>query len=90
MLGVLDLEEVDYSLTDELADNISHFIDNNIESYSEVDYGFNKQVFDRYSKTGEFLLENFGIETSLYIRANEEKRKEIKQRNPNLLIQQRN
>ena len=79
MLGVLDLEEVDYSLTDELADNISHFIDNNIESYSEVDYGFNKQVFDRYSKTGEFLLENFGIETSLYIRANEEKRKEIKQ-----------
>lgn len=79
MLGVLDLEEVDYSLTDELADNISHFIDNNIESYSEVDYGFNKQVFDRYSKTGEFLLQNFGIETSLYIRANEEKRKEIKQ-----------
>ena len=79
MLGVLHLEEVDYSLTDELADNISHFIDNNIESYSEVDYGFNKQVFDRYSKTGEFLLENFGIETSLYIRANEEKRKEIKQ-----------
>jgi hypothetical protein len=79
MLGVLDLEEIEYKLTDEFIIKISYFINNNIESYSEIDYGFNKQVYDRYSKTGEFLLENFGIDTSLYIRANEEKRKEIKQ-----------
>ncbi|SMD02330.1 DUF262 domain-containing protein [Chryseobacterium sp. YR221] len=78
MLGILDLEEKEYGLDDELKNNISKFIDLNIEAYSEIDYGFNKQVYDRYSQTGEFLLVNFNIDTSLYIRPNDEKRNEIK------------
>src|SRR5690606_8426303 len=56
MLGVLDLEEQKYNLDDALKVKIANFIDNNFDSYTEVDYGFNKQVYGRYSKTGEFLL----------------------------------
>lgn len=78
MLGILDLEETNYTLNDDFVKEISYFIDSNYDSYSEIDYGFNKQVYERYSKTGEFLLINFNVDTSLYIRPNEEKRNEIK------------
>lgn len=78
MLGILDQEEEKYNFTENFKIDISKFIDKNIDSYSEIDYGFNKQVYDRYSKTGEFMLEYFGIDTSLYIRPNDEKRNEIK------------
>lgn len=78
MLGILDLEEKEYKYNEKLKTTISTFIDKNYDSYSEVDYGFNRQVYDRYSKTGEFLLEYFDIDTTLYIRPNDQKRLEIK------------
>jgi hypothetical protein len=78
MFGILDQEDEKYEFSESLKIDISSFIHNNFDSYSEIDYGFNKQVYDRYSKTGEFLFEHFNIDTTLYIRPNDEKRNEIK------------
>jgi uncharacterized protein with ParB-like and HNH nuclease domain len=78
-LGLLELEEVEINYTNELAENITNFIDENIESYTEQDYGFNKEVLTRYSKTAEFLTSNYQIDTSIYISPNAIKRDEIKE-----------
>lgn len=78
-LGILELEEIETKFNDELAENIANFIDANIESYTEQDYGFNKEVLTRYLKTAEFLSSNYQIDTSIYISPNALKRAEIKE-----------
>jgi uncharacterized protein with ParB-like and HNH nuclease domain len=78
-LGILELEEIETEFNDELAENIANFIDANIESYTEQDYGFNKEVLTRYLKTAEFLTSNYQIDTSIYITPNANKRTEIKE-----------
>jgi uncharacterized protein with ParB-like and HNH nuclease domain len=78
-LGLLELEEIEINYTDEFAEDIAKYIDANIESYTEQDYGFNKEVLTRYSKTAEFLTSNYQIDTSIYISPNALKREEIKE-----------
>ena len=78
-LGILELEEISIEFNDNLAHEISIFIDKNFESYTEQDYGFIKEVLTRYSKTGEFLQEKFSIDTSIYISPNDIKKAEIKE-----------
>jgi uncharacterized protein with ParB-like and HNH nuclease domain len=78
-LGLLELEEIKINYTDEFAEDIAKYIDANIESYTEQDYGFNKEVLTRYSKTAEFLTSNYQIDTSIYISPNALKREEIKE-----------
>jgi uncharacterized protein with ParB-like and HNH nuclease domain len=78
-LGVLELEEVKVNLNDDLASEISFYIDKNIEAYTEQDYGFIKEVLTRYLKTGEFLQTKFDVDTSVYISPNDIKKAEIKE-----------
>ncbi len=78
-LGVLELEDVNTNLDDALVSEISTYIDKNIEAYTEVDYGFIKEVLTRYLKTGEFLQTKFDIDTSVYISPNDIKKAEIKE-----------
>jgi len=77
-LGLLELEEIEIEYTDALAQDIANFISNNIDSYSEQDYGFNKEVLTRYRKTAEFFANNYQIDTSIYISPDVLKRVEIK------------
>lgn len=78
-LGLLELEEIEIEFTDEFAEKIANFIDANLEAYTEQDYGFNKEVLTRYSKTAEFLTSIYQIDTSIYISPNALKRAEIKE-----------
>ncbi len=78
-LGILELEEIEIEKNNELAIEISNFISSNIESYTEVDYGFNKEVLNRFSKTAEFLQAKYKLDTSVYISPNDIKRAEIKE-----------
>jgi uncharacterized protein with ParB-like and HNH nuclease domain len=78
-LGLLELEEIEIKYTEDLAENIAMFIDANIESYTEQDYGFNKEVLTRYSKTAEFLSSNYLVDTSIYLSPNALKKEEIKE-----------
>lgn len=78
-LGVLELEDITTNLDDALAAQISNYISENIESYTEQDYGFIKEVLTRYLKTGEFLQAKFEIDTSVYISPNDIKKAEIKE-----------
>lgn len=78
-LGILEQEEIEVSFTNDLATKISQFIHQNIESYTEVDYGFNKEVTIRFAKTAEFISDEFGIDTSLYISPNDLKKHELKE-----------
>jgi uncharacterized protein with ParB-like and HNH nuclease domain len=78
-LGILDLEEIVVQYNDDLANDIANFIDKNIDSYTEQDYGFNKEVITRYNKTSEYLFNNFKIDTSIYISPNDLKKQEIKE-----------
>ena len=77
-LGLLELEEVDIDYSEETITEISLFINNNISSYTEIDYGFNKEVLTRYTKTADFFGNKYKIETSIYISPNSSKREEIK------------
>lgn len=78
-LGILELEEIEIDYCDLLAENIADFINANIESYTEQDYGFNKEVLTRYLKTAEFFENNYQVDTSIYISPNALKRTEIKE-----------
>lgn len=78
-LGILELEEIVQTLDKDLVTKIAFFIDQNIESYTEQDYGFNKEVLTRYLKTTEFLQFNYNLDTSIYISPNDLKRVEIKE-----------
>lgn len=78
-LGLLELEEVEIDYSDSVLKEIAFFINENINSYTEIDYGFNKEVITRYSKTAEYFEQKYGIETSIYISPNAEKRVEIKE-----------
>ncbi|MBK7466993.1 MAG: hypothetical protein IPJ43_09295 [Saprospiraceae bacterium] len=66
-LGLLELEEIEIEYTDVLAEYIADFINTNIESYTEQDYGFNKEVITRYLKTAEFFSSTYQIDTTIYI-----------------------
>lgn len=78
-VGILELEEIEFNLDFEFASQISIFIHNNIDSYTEQDYGFNKEVLTRYLKTSEYLQIYFKLDTSIYISPNDLKRLEIKE-----------
>lgn len=78
-LGLLELEEIEIDYSDDLAQDIANYIDTNIESYTEQDYGFNKEVLTRFMKTAEFLISSYQIDTSIYIAPNAVKRAEIKE-----------
>lgn len=78
-LGVLELEELEFEMNVQLAEEISIYINDNIESYTEVDYGFNKQVILRYSKTAEFIANKYNFSADLYVRSNENSLLEIKE-----------
>jgi hypothetical protein len=78
-LGILELEEVNVDYNTNLIKEIADFINLNIESYKEQDYGFHKEVKTRYSKTAEFLQNKFVIDTSIYSSPDDLKRKEIKE-----------
>ncbi|OGS73742.1 MAG: hypothetical protein A3F91_15175 [Flavobacteria bacterium RIFCSPLOWO2_12_FULL_35_11] len=78
-LGILELEEIVQTLDKDLITKIAFFIDQNIESYTEQDYGFNKEVLTRYLKTTEFFQVNYKLDTSIYISPNDLKRVEIKE-----------
>jgi hypothetical protein len=77
-LGLLELEEIEIEYSDVLAQNMADFININIESYTEQDYGFNKEVLTRYLKTAEFFSSTYQIDTTIYISPNALKRSEIK------------
>ena len=77
-LGILELEEVIFDYDLNLAKEIAEFININIESYTEQDYGFNKEVITRFLKTTEFLQNKFNIDTTIYVKPNDLKRAEIK------------
>jgi uncharacterized protein with ParB-like and HNH nuclease domain len=78
-IGILELEEIEFNYSDEIMIEISEFISKNLDSYTEIDYGFNKEVITRYSKTAIFFEEKFNIETSIYISPNIQKREQIKE-----------
>jgi hypothetical protein len=77
--GILELEEENVVYDSILAKEIAEFINLNIEFYTEVDYGFNKEVITRFLKTTEFLQNKFEIDTSVYIKPNDLKKAEIKE-----------
>jgi len=77
-LYILDYEEIEVEYSESLASEIVDFIDTNYVSYTEVDYGFNKEVVNRYSKTGEFITNKFAVDASVYLSPTDEKRFEIK------------
>jgi 5-methylcytosine-specific restriction endonuclease McrA len=77
-LGILQLEDVKVIYDLKLAKEIAEFIHHNIESYTEQDYGFNKEVITRFLKTSEFLQSKFGIDTYVYVKPNDLKKAEIK------------
>ena len=65
--------------SDDIITEISDFISKNLDSYTEIDYGFNKEVITRYSTTASFFEEKFKIDTSIYISPNVQKRLQIKE-----------
>ncbi|MBL8004302.1 MAG: DUF262 domain-containing protein [Candidatus Kapabacteria bacterium] len=77
--GLLELEEIPYTFDEDLRFNITHFIDKNIEYYSEVDYSFNKIVKTRFLKTAEFFQQKYQTDFSLYISPDDDKKSEIKE-----------
>jgi len=78
-LGILELEEVTFDYDSSLAKEIAEFININIESYTEQDYGFNKEVITRFLKTTEFLQNKFDIDTTIYVKPNDLKKTQIKE-----------
>lgn len=78
-IGILELEEIEFNYSDDIVIEISNYISKNLDSYTEIDYGFNKEVITRYSKTASFFEEKFDIETSIYISPNVQKRQQIKE-----------
>ncbi|MBX7153907.1 MAG: DUF262 domain-containing protein [Bacteriodetes bacterium] len=77
-LGVLELEELQIDLNDDLIQQIALYINENIEQYTDIDYGFNKEVNTRYSCTSKFIEQKYKIDASIYIQASDLKRSEIK------------
>jgi hypothetical protein len=78
VLGILELEEKNVQFNEELAEKVSLFIHKNIKSYTEVDYGFSQEIFERFSKTAEFISANYQVNSSLYVKPNEITRQKIK------------
>lgn len=68
-LGVLDVEEVEYSLNSELKIAISEHIHSNINDYTEQDFAFSKEVMERYSSTAKFLEDYFQTDLGVYLNA---------------------
>ncbi len=80
ILGVAQLEEINIDYLDEqLHYEIASFINENIESYTEQDHAFQKQIITRYSKSADFITKKYNVDLSLYVNANEEGRDRIKQ-----------
>lgn len=80
-LGILEQEDIEVNYDFDLAKDIALFIHNNFDDYTEIDYGFNKEVVTRYARTSEFIKDNFGIDTSLYISPDDIKKAELKELN---------
>jgi uncharacterized protein with ParB-like and HNH nuclease domain len=80
-LGVLDLEEVTYSLDDDFIRTISAFIDENIGYYTLVDYNFTSEVMARYLTTADFFKEKFDVNLDIYITANSKTKEHLKELN---------
>ena len=78
-IGILELEEIEFNYSDDILFEISNYISKNLDSYTEIDYGFNKEVIARYSITADFFEEKFDIDTSIYISPNVQKRQQIKE-----------
>lgn len=76
--GILDLEDISVNYDQSFAEEISLFINDNIEAYSEIDYGFSGQILERFRKTASFLSARFNIDTKLYVQPNEINRQRIK------------
>lgn len=80
-LGILEQEEIEVGYSESLAKEISVFIHENFEDYTEVDYGFNKEVLTRYSTTADFISKKYQLDTSLYISPDDIKKAELKELN---------
>lgn len=80
-IGICEQEDFEIQFTDEMIVDISRFIDNHIEDYTEVDYGFNKEVLTRFGRTAEFISNKFSLDTSVYISPDDLKRAELKELN---------
>ena len=76
-LGVLDIEEIDYSLNDKLLQSISFYVDENIVDYGEEDFAFSKEVMKRFSSTSKFFENYFNVDLSIYINADQEAKARI-------------
>ena len=80
-LGVLEQEEKEIEFSSDLALEISRFIADHIEDYTEVDYGFSKEVLTRFGRTANFISTKYEIDTSLYISPDDLKKAELKELN---------
>jgi hypothetical protein len=77
-LNILEEEEIKVKYDMELVNRVSTFIDKNIEAYTEVDYGFIREVLTRFTRTAEFITSYYKIDTSVYISPNSEKKVELR------------
>jgi uncharacterized protein with ParB-like and HNH nuclease domain len=80
-LGILEQEEIEVDYSDDLAKEIATCIHDNFEDYTEVDYGFNKEVLTRFGTTAKFVSEKYQLDTSLYISPDDLKKAELKELN---------
>jgi len=71
-IGVLQLEDVEVDLSEVLIEDIAGHIHNNINDYTEQDYGFTAEVMERYSSTAKFLSKYFETNFDIYVVADEE------------------
>ncbi|MEQ9424594.1 MAG: DUF262 domain-containing protein [Cyclobacteriaceae bacterium] len=78
-LGILEQEEIDVDYSDNLAMEMATYIHENFEDFTEVDYGFNKEVLTRYGTTAKFVSEKYHLDTSLYISPDDLKKAELKE-----------
>lgn len=77
-LGVLDLEETKYDLSDDFRAKYAQYVHENIQDFTEQDYAFSNQVITRYISTAIFLTSYFNINLEVYINADEAKRAMLK------------
>jgi len=78
-LNILDLEEIEYSDSDEFISEIAGHIHENISYYTLVDYAFSSETMTRFLSTSEFLSKKFKISFDKYITADEETKNKIKE-----------
>jgi len=66
-LSVIEMEEVSFEYDDHLIKEISEYIAENIQFYSEQDSHYYKQVIERYSTTAHFFETKFKVLLDVYL-----------------------